>query len=242
MPVITCEMLSKSVPDAGKDLTILDSVSFTVAQGETVAITGASGSGKSTLLGLLAGLDLPSSGILMMDSDNLFAWDEDRRARWRAENLGFVFQSFQLLPQMTAQENVMLPLELAGVSAAPARARELLARVGLGDRLAHYPRTLSGGEQQRVALARAFAPAPSLLFADEPTGSLDHATGARIIDLLFELNAESGATLVLVTHDPSLAARCGRVLALASGRLIGDRTTELVESATASNEFRRRRQ
>jgi putative ABC transport system ATP-binding protein len=242
MPVITCEKLSKSVPDAGKDLTILDSVSFTVQQGETVAITGASGSGKSTLLGLLAGLDLPSSGTLMMDSDNLFAWDEDRRARWRAENLGFVFQSFQLLPQMTALENVMLPLELAGVSAAPARARELLARVGLGDRLSHYPRTLSGGEQQRVALARAFAPAPSLLFADEPTGSLDHATGARIIDLLFELNAESGATLVLVTHDPSLAARCGRILALASGHLIGDRTTELVENATALNEFRIRRQ
>ena len=231
MPVIRVNKLGKSVPDAGKALTILDSVSFTVDQGETVAITGPSGSGKSTLLGLLAGLDLPSAGTLMMDEDNLFGWDEDGRARWRAENLGFVFQSFQLLPQMTALENVMLPLELAGHASAPARARELLARVGLGDRFGHYPRTLSGGEQQRVALARAFAPSPSLLFADEPTGSLDHATGARIIDLLFKLNAESGATLVLVTHDPSLAARCGRILALANGRLVSDRATEQAESA-----------
>ncbi|HZH07723.1 MAG TPA: ATP-binding cassette domain-containing protein [Lautropia sp.] len=242
MPVIRVQKLGKSVPDAGKDLTILDSVSFTVEQGETVAITGASGSGKSTLLGLLAGLDLPSSGTLMMDDANLFGWDEDRRARWRAENLGFVFQAFQLLPQMTALENVMLPLELAGLSSAPERARELLGRVGLGDRLSHYPRTLSGGEQQRVALARAFAPAPALLFADEPTGSLDHATGARIIELLFELNAESGATLVLVTHDPSLAARCGRILTLANGHLIADRATEVGENATALNEFRQRRQ
>ena len=242
MPVIRVENLGKSVPDAGRDLTILDSVSFVIEPGETVAITGASGSGKSTLLGLLAGLDLPSTGTLTIDDDNLFAWDEDRRARWRADNLGFVFQSFQLLPQMTALENVMLPLELAGHAAAPGRARELLARVGLGDRLAHYPRTLSGGEQQRVALARAVAASPSLLFADEPTGSLDHATGARIIDLLFELNAESGATLVLVTHDPSLAARCDRILALASGLLIADRKTEAFENATALNEFRQRRQ
>jgi putative ABC transport system ATP-binding protein len=241
MPVIRALNLGKSVPDAGEDLTILDSVSFTIEQGETVAITGPSGSGKSTLLGLLAGLDLPSSGRLTMDEDDLFAWDEDRRARWRAENLGFVFQAFQLLPQMTAIENVMLPLELAGHASPQVRARELLARVGLGDRLNHYPRTLSGGEQQRVALARAFAPAPSLLFADEPTGSLDHATGARIIDLLFELNAESGATLVLVTHDPSLAARCGRVLALASGALVADRATEVAESAIAIDEIRQRR-
>jgi putative ABC transport system ATP-binding protein len=241
MPVIRAQELGKSVPDAGKELTILDSVSFTIDQGETVAITGPSGSGKSTLLGLLAGLDLPSSGTLTMDKDDLFAWDEDRRARWRAENLGFVFQSFQLLPQMTALENVMLPLELAGHASAPARARELLARVGLADRLGHYPRTLSGGEQQRVALARAFAPAPSLLFADEPTGSLDHATGARIIDLLFELNAESGATLVLVTHDPSLAARCGRILALANGQLVADRATELAEGAVAINAIGQRR-
>lgn len=241
MPVIRVENLGKSVPDAGRDLTILDSVSFVIEPGETVAITGASGSGKSTLLGLLAGLDLPTTGTLTIDDDNLFAWDEDRRARWRADNLGFVFQSFQLLPQMTALENVMLPLELAGHASAPGRARELLTRVGLGDRFAHYPRTLSGGEQQRVALARAFAASPSLLFADEPTGSLDHATGARIIDLLFELNAESGATLVLVTHDPSLAARCNRILALASGLLIADRKTEVAENATALNEFRQRR-
>jgi putative ABC transport system ATP-binding protein len=222
MPVIRAENLGKSVPDAGKDLTILDSISFTITPGETLAITGASGSGKSTLLGLLAGLDLPSTGRLLIGDTDLFAWDEDRRARWRAENLGFVFQSFQLLPQMTALENVMLPLELAGHEAAQARARELLDRVSLGDRLNHYPRTLSGGEQQRVALARAFAPSPSLLFADEPTGSLDHATGERIIELLFDLNAETGATLVLVTHDPSLARRCARVLTLASGRLVAD--------------------
>ena len=225
MPVIRAENLGKSVPDAGKDLTILDSISFTITPGETLAITGASGSGKSTLLGLLAGLDLPSSGRLLVGDADLFAWDEDRRARWRAEHLGFVFQSFQLLPQMTALENVMLPLELAGHEAAQSRARELLDRVGLGDRLNHYPRTLSGGEQQRVALARAFAPSPSLLFADEPTGSLDHATGERIIDLLFELNSETGATLVLVTHDPSLARRCARVLTLASGRLVADDRT-----------------
>ncbi len=229
MPVIRAENLGKSVPDAGKDLTILDAVSFTITPGETLAITGASGSGKSTLLGLLAGLDLPSSGRLLIDDVDLFSWDEDRRARWRAEHLGFVFQSFQLLPQMTALENVMLPLELAGHEAAQARARELLDRVGLGDRLNHYPRTLSGGEQQRVALARAFAPAPSLLFADEPTGSLDHATGERIIDLLFELNAETGATLVLVTHDPSLARRCARILTLASGRLVADDRIEPAE-------------
>lgn len=226
------ENLGKSVPDAGKDLTILDAVSFVIEAGETVAITGASGSGKSTLLGLLAGLDLPSTGTLMVGADNLFAWDEDGRARWRADHLGFVFQSFQLLPQMTALENVMLPLELAGHASAAERARELLTRVGLGDRLSHYPRTLSGGEQQRVALARAFAASPALLFADEPTGSLDHVTGARIIDLLFELNAESGATLVLVTHDLSLAARCDRILLLESGRLVADRRTEAAEHAT----------
>jgi len=180
---------------------------------------GASGSGKSTLLGLLAGLDLPSGGRVIASGQDLFALDEDARARWRAGHVGFVFQSFQLLPQMTALENVMLPLELAGARDAAARARGLLERVGLADRLGHYPRTLSGGEQQRVALARAFAPRPPLLFADEPTGSLDHATGERIIELLFELNRESGATLILVTHDPALARRCGRTLRLVAGRL-----------------------
>jgi putative ABC transport system ATP-binding protein len=220
MSAIKVEHLSKKVPDAGGWLTILDDVGFTVDSGDTVAIVGASGSGKSTLLGLLAGLDLPSSGRVLASGQDLFSLDEDARARWRSENVGFVFQSFQLLPQMTALENVMLPLELAGVRDAAPRARDLLARVGLAERGGHYPRTLSGGEQQRVALARAFAPGPALLFADEPTGSLDHATGQRVIELLFDLNRESGATLVLVTHDPALAGRCGRTLSLRSGRLV----------------------
>ena len=222
MTAIKVEHLGKRVPDAGGWLTILDDVGFTVDPGDTVAIVGASGSGKSTLLGLLAGLDLPSSGRVVASGQDLFALDEDQRARWRAENVGFVFQSFQLLPHMTALENVMLPLELAGARDAGPRARDLLGRVGLAERSAHYPRTLSGGEQQRVALARAFAPRPPLLFADEPTGSLDHATGERIIELLFEMNRETGATLVLVTHDPALAARCGRRLMLRSGRLQAD--------------------
>ncbi|MFN7643876.1 MAG: ABC transporter ATP-binding protein [Burkholderiales bacterium] len=220
MSAIKVEHLSKKVPDAGGWLTILDDVGFTVDSSDTVAIVGASGSGKSTLLGLLAGLDLPTSGRVLASGQDLFSLDEDARARWRSENVGFVFQSFQLLPQMTALENVMLPLELAGVRDAAPRARDLLARVGLAERGGHYPRTLSGGEQQRVALARAFAPGPALLFADEPTGSLDHATGQRVIELLFELNRESGATLVLVTHDPALAGRCGRTLSLRSGRLV----------------------
>jgi putative ABC transport system ATP-binding protein len=222
MNAITVEHLSKKVPDAGGWLTILDDVGFTVQAGETVAIVGASGSGKSTLLGLLAGLDLPTEGRIIASGQDLFAMDEDQRARWRAGHVGFVFQSFQLLPQMTALENVMLPLELAGAPNPSARGRELLERVGLGNRLGHYPRTLSGGEQQRVALARAFAPHPPLLFADEPTGSLDHATGELIINLLFELNRESGATLVLVTHDQALAGRCARVLTLRTGRLLDD--------------------
>ena len=219
MDAIIVEHLGKRVRDADGWLTILDDLSFRVPAGQTVAIVGASGSGKSTLLGLLAGLDLPSEGTVTMSGESLFALDEDGRAAWRARNLGFVFQSFQLLPQMTALENVMLPLELAGERKADERARRLLERVGLGDRLGHYPKTLSGGEQQRVALARAFAPSPKLLFADEPTGSLDVATGARVIDLLFELNREAGATLVLVTHDPELAGRCGQRLALHAGRL-----------------------
>ena len=220
MDAIIVEHLGKRVRDADGWLTILDDLSFTVAAGETVAITGASGSGKSTLLGLLAGLDLPSEGTVTVFGQSLFALDEDGRAAWRARNLGFVFQSFQLLPQMTALENVMLPLELAGERSPAARARALLDRVGLGDRLGHYPKTLSGGEQQRVALARAFAPEPKLLFADEPTGSLDAATGARVIDLLFELNREAGATLLLVTHDPDLAGRCAGRITLQAGRLV----------------------
>ncbi|NLD68798.1 MAG: ATP-binding cassette domain-containing protein, partial [Limnobacter sp.] len=209
----------RRVRDADGWLTILDDLSFEVEAGATVAIVGASGSGKSTLLGLLAGLDDASEGSVTIFGERILDLDEDARAAWRARNLGFVFQSFQLLPQMTALENVMLPLELAGEKRAAERARALLARVGLGDRLGHYPRTLSGGEQQRVAIARAFAPSPRLLFADEPTGSLDAATGERIIDLLFELNREAGATLVLVTHDPQLAGRCGQRLTLHAGRL-----------------------
>ncbi|HWS74353.1 MAG TPA: ABC transporter ATP-binding protein [Quisquiliibacterium sp.] len=223
MSAIIVEHLTKRVRDADGSLTILEDVGFEVAPGATVAILGASGSGKSTLLGLMAGLDLPSEGKVLASGINLFDLDEDARAAWRARNVGFVFQTFQLLPQMTALENVMLPLELAGDSGAPEKARTLLERVGLGARLGHYPRTLSGGEQQRVALARAFAPAPPLLFADEPTGSLDAATGERIIELLFEMNREAGATLVLVTHDAGLAARCDQRLTLKAGRLVDGR-------------------
>jgi putative ABC transport system ATP-binding protein len=211
--------LGKRVADAGGTLAILDGIDFTVRAGTAVAITGSSGSGKSTLLGLLAGLDVPSAGSVMLAGRDLFALDEDGRARLRANHVGFVFQSFQLLPNLTALENVMLPLELAG-QPARAAARGMLERVGLGDRLHHYPRTLSGGEQQRVSLARAFVVKPDLLFADEPTGSLDAATGERVIDLIFELHREHGATLVLVTHDPGLAARCERQLVLAAGKLV----------------------
>ena len=219
MTAIIVEHLTKRVRDADGSLTILDGVGFELQKGTSLAILGASGSGKSTLLGLMAGLDLPSDGSVRIFGQSLFELDEDQRAAWRARHVGFVFQTFQLLPQMTALENVMLPLELAGDAGAGRRARALLERVGLGERLGHYPKTLSGGEQQRVALARAFAPAPPLLFADEPTGSLDAATGERIIELLFELNRESGATLVLVTHDPALARRCDRRLTLKAGRM-----------------------
>jgi len=201
-------------------LTILDDIHFQIAAGETVAIVGASGSGKSTLLGLLAGLDVPSAGSVRLKGTDIVALDEDARARLRATSLGFVFQSFQLLPHLTALENVMLPLELVGQSDAAARARKLLEEVGLAARLHHYPRTLSGGEQQRVALARAYVTEPALLLADEPTGSLDAATGQAVIDLLFRLNREHGTTLLLVTHDLDIAARCARRLHLAAGRLI----------------------
>jgi putative ABC transport system ATP-binding protein len=216
MSAIIVEHLTKRVRDADGSLTILDDVSFEVGQGATVAVVGASGSGKSTLLGLMAGLDLPSEGRVLASGSSLFEMDEDARAAWRARHVGFVFQTFQLLPQMTALENVMLPLELAGDPQAAAKAQALLER---GPR--PLSRTLSGGEQQRVALARAFAPAPPLLFADERTGSLDAATGERIIELLFELNREAGATLVLVTHDEGLAGRCDRRLTLKAGRLAG---------------------
>ncbi|MFJ1298679.1 ABC transporter ATP-binding protein [Pseudomonadota bacterium AL_CKDN230030165-1A_HGKHYDSX7] len=210
--------LGKVVADAGGELAILDGIDFTVQAGAALAITGSSGSGKSTLLGLLAGLDVPSAGSVQLAGQDLFALDEDGRARLRANHVGFVFQSFQLLPNLTALENVMLPLELSGEPARGA-AQAMLERVGLGARLHHYPRTLSGGEQQRVSLARAFVVQPDLLFADEPTGSLDAATGATVIDLMFDLHREHGTTLVLVTHDPDLAARCGQQLVLAGGRL-----------------------
>ncbi len=202
------------------EIALFDGLHLSIAPGETVAILGASGSGKSTLLGLLAGLDVPSSGRVFLDGEELTALDEDARARRRALKLGFVFQSFHLLPTLTALENVMLPLELLGGEAdAASRAAAALAEVGLAQRLRHYPQQLSGGEQQRVAIARAFVTAPKLLLADEPTGNLDHHTGHKIADLLFGLNAERGTTLVMVTHDRELAARCGRVLRLQDGRL-----------------------
>ncbi len=224
--MIFASNVGKEVATAEGGLGILEGISLEINPGEAVAIVGASGSGKSTLLGLLAGLDLPSAGSIRIDGEDITRLDEDARARLRARMVGFVFQSFQLLPGLTAIENVMLPLEIRGDRDAAARAREYLGRVGLAERLAHYPRQLSGGEQQRVAIARAFACAPRLLFADEPTGNLDAATGARVIDLIFALQAEQGATLVLVTHDERLAARCARRLTLDAGRL-GHDTAEL---------------
>ncbi len=201
------------------ELVILQDISLEVIPGEAVAIVGASGSGKSTLLGLLAGLDTPSAGAVQLDGIDLFGLDEDGRAALRARLLGFVFQSFQLLPALNALENVMLPLELFGEPRAAALAQTMLSRVGLGERLRHYPKYLSGGEQQRVALARAFVTQPKLLLADEPTGNLDAATGAGVIDLMFELNAERGTTLLLVTHDEAIAGRCRRIVRLAAGRI-----------------------
>jgi len=203
-------------------LTILDGVSFDVEPGDTIAVVGASGSGKTTLLGLMAGLDQPTSGEVYIDGNALSALDEDARAALRQRLLGFVFQSFQLLPALTALENVMLPLELADAADPEAKARVWLDRVGLGKRVTHYPRQLSGGEQQRVAIARAFAGEPKLLMADEPTGNLDGATGVEVADLMFRLNREHGTTLVLVTHDTMLASRCTRRLSLAAGRLVAD--------------------
>lgn len=206
---------------AGEEtLHILADVSFAVNPGETVAIVGGSGSGKSTLLGLMAGLDVPSTGRVLLDGQDLFALDEDGRAALRGRSMGFVFQSFQLLPGLTALENVMLPLELAGLRDATALARQHLASVGLARRARHRPDQLSGGEQQRVALARAFAVSPKILLADEPTGNLDAHTGAQVIDLMFDLNRGQGASLVIVTHDPALAERCGRRLQLDAGRLV----------------------
>ena len=217
--VVRAEQVSKVVPTAEGQLVILDGVSLEINAGESVAIVGTSGSGKTTLLGILAGLDLPSSGRVHLEDAELTALDEEQRALLRGRHVGFVFQSFQLLDSLTALENVMLPAELRGDRTAQSDARALLGKVGLGERTHHYPRQLSGGEQQRVAIARAFASKPSVLFADEPTGNLDTATGERIIDLLFELNAQFGTTLILVTHDDRLAARCSRRLVISGGRL-----------------------
>ena len=219
LPIIRVDALSKIVPNGSETLTILQDIDIEVMPGEALAIVGASGSGKSTLLGLLAGLDTPTLGSVTLDGHDLFAMDEDGRAALRASLLGFVFQSFHLLPALNAQENVMLPLELSGSEDAAALAVAMLRRVGLGERLRHYPKYLSGGEQQRVALARAFVMQPKLLLADEPTGNLDAATGAAIIDLIFSLNAERGTTLVLVTHDEMLARRCTRQIRIAGGRI-----------------------
>ena len=217
--IVRAEGLTKQVATPDHELVIVKAATFDVRAGEAVAILGASGSGKSTLLGLLAGLDVPTSGRVFIGDADLFALDEDGRARLRGQMVGFVFQSFQLLPALTALENVMLPLELAGGADASARARKVLGEVGLGERLGHYPRQLSGGEQQRVAVARAFVTAPRLLFADEPTGNLDSTTGEHVIDLLFQMNRERGTTLVLVTHDPDLARRCDRRIHIAAGEI-----------------------
>jgi len=219
-PLIRVSHLFKSVQDSSGTLDILRDIDFTLSARETAAIVGASGSGKSTLLSIMAGLDTPSRGTVWLAGQDLFTLDEDARVQWRARHLGFVFQSFQLLSHLTALENVMLPLELSGVAGARSAAREMLERVGLGQRLNHTPRVLSGGEQQRVALARAFVVQPDILLADEPTGSLDHATGAQVMDLMLDLNRERGTTLVLVTHDSALAARCDRRLQIDAGQLV----------------------
>jgi len=221
-PIVRAAGLTKQVFAGAAALTILQDVSLEIKRGEAVAILGASGSGKTTLLALLAGLDVPTSGTVHIDGTDLFALDEDGRARLRRDRVGFIFQSFQLLPALTALENVMLPLELAGKTDARDRAADWLRRVGLEPRLTHYPRQLSGGEQQRVAVARAFAADPQLLFADEPTGNLDSATGEEIISLMFELNRVARTTLLLVTHDEVLARRCPRRIGLVAGRLMND--------------------
>jgi putative ABC transport system ATP-binding protein len=220
--VLAAHGISKQVSSPEGSLTILSAISFTIAGGESVAVVGPSGAGKSTLLALLAGLDLPTSGYVMLNGTNLSELDEDGRARVRAENVGFVFQSFHLVPSLNALENVMLPLELVGHRDAREAAFDVIGRVGLESRWRHYPAQLSGGEKQRVAIARAFATEPAVLFADEPTGNLDAATGGRVMDLMLGLNAVSTTTLVLVTHDTALAGRCGRMLSLDAGRLVSD--------------------
>ena len=221
--VLEATNVSKQVSSPEGTLTILSDVSFQIFAGESVAVVGPSGAGKSTLLALLAGLDLPSSGHVLLNGSNLSDLDEDGRAKVRADSVGFVFQSFHLVPSLNALENVMLPLELAGNRNAREPARQIIDQVGLKDRWSHYPSQLSGGEKQRVAIARAFATEPAVLFADEPTGNLDSRTGANIMELMFELNQSSSTTLVLVTHDNELAERCNRIIALDSGRLVSDR-------------------
>ena len=222
--MIVAEDLEQTYLSGGRPLTVLRQINLAIAPQEFVALTGPSGSGKTTLLGLLAGLDLPTKGVVRLDGEDLRGLSEDARARLRAEKVGFVFQTFQLLPTLTALENVLVPIELrdGGDSGARARAQDLLAQVGLADRLHHYPAQLSGGEQQRVGIARAFAAAPRILFADEPTGSLDAETGKTVIDLLVRLNEQAGTTLLLVTHDPALAARARRVIRLAGGTIVSD--------------------
>jgi len=217
--ILSARGIGKTVKSGDSDLVILREIELSVTAGEAVAVVGASGSGKSTLLAILAGLDTPTAGMVALDGADLFGLDEDARAELRGRSVGFVFQSFQLLPSLTALENVMLPLELAGRADAEAVSREILSQVGLRERLSHYPKHLSGGEQQRVALARAFSVRPKLLFADEPTGSLDAEAGSGVIDLVFELNRSFGTTLVMVTHDEHLAQRCGRVIRLVAGRI-----------------------
>ncbi len=222
VPIVQAVGLTHRVTTGSRTLTILEDVSVEIHSGESVAVVGASGSGKTTLLAMLAGLDVPSAGRVYTDGQDLSGLDEDGRARARRDRIGFVFQSFQLLPALTALENVMLPLELAGEADARRRARAILQRVGLADRLDHYPRQLSGGEQQRVAIARAFVVEPKVVFADEPTGNLDVRTGDEIVTQMFDLNHERGTTLVLVTHDERLAARCQRRIALAAGRIVAE--------------------
>jgi putative ABC transport system ATP-binding protein len=218
--VVRARDIGKTVKSGAADLVILREIDLAVTRGEAVAVVGASGSGKSTLLAILAGLDTPTSGTVELDGQDIFAMDEDLRAELRGRAVGFVFQSFQLLPSLTALENVMLPLELGNDATAESQSKDMLVRVGLGERLHHYPKHLSGGEQQRVALARAFVVRPKLLLADEPTGSLDAESGAEVIKLLFEMNREYGTTLVMVTHDESLAERCSRTVRLAAGRIV----------------------
>ena len=228
--IVAVEHVFKSVTDSTGTLDILRDIHFSLAARETVAIVGASGSGKSTLLSIIAGLDTPTRGTVRVDGEDLFAVGEDARAALRARKIGFVFQSFQLLGNLTALENVMLPLELAGRRDARQAASDMLARVGLSERLGHYPKVLSGGEQQRVALARAFVVQPAVLLADEPTGSLDFATGEKVMELMFDLNREQGTTLVMVTHDRAIAALCQRRLTVEAGRIVADERVDLLRS------------